>query len=144
MKIFTIGFTKKSAKEFFEILKTNNIEQIIDIRLNNTSQLAGFTKKDNLEYFLKELCSIDYSHFIFLAPTKEIRDRYIKSKDWDVYVKKYIELLDNRKVLDKLDKSYFNRKSCFLCSEASADHCHRRLLVEYLKEHWDYVEIVHL
>lgn len=144
MKIFTIGFTKKSAKEFFEILKTNNIEQIIDIRLNNTSQLAGFTKKDNLEYFLKELCSIDYSHFIFLAPTKEIRDRYIKSKDWDVYVKEYIELLDNRKVLDKLDKSYFNRKSCFLCSEASADHCHRRLLVEYLKEHWDYVEIVHL
>ena len=144
MKIFTIGFTKKSAKEFFEILKTNNIEQIIDIRLNNTSQLAGFTKKDNLEYFLKELCGIDYSHFIFLAPTKEIRDRYIKSKDWDVYVKEYIELLDNRKVLDKLDKSYFKRKSCFLCSEASADHCHRRLLVEYLKEHWDYVEIVHL
>lgn len=144
MKIFTIGFTKKSAKEFFEILKTNNIEQIIDIRLNNTSQLAGFTKKDNLEYFLKELCSIDYSHFIFLAPTKEIRDRYIKSKNWDVYVKEYIELLDNRKVLDKLDKSYFKRKSCFLCSEASADHCHRRLLVEYLKEHWDYVEIVHL
>jgi len=90
MKIFTIGFTKKSAKEFFEILKTNNIEQIIDIRLNNTSQLAGFTKKDNLEYFLKELCSIDYSHFIFLAPTKEIRDRYIKSKDWDVYVKEFV------------------------------------------------------
>ncbi len=144
MKIFTIGFTKKSAKEFFEILKTNNIEQIIDIRLNNTSQLAGFTKKDNLEYFLKELCSIDYCHFIFLAPTKEIRDRYIKSKDWDVYVKEYIELLDNRKVLDKLDKSYFKRKSCFLCSEASADHCHRRLLVEYLKDHWDYIEIVHL
>ena len=144
MKIFTIGFTKKSAKEFFEILKTNNIEQIIDIRLNNTSQLAGFTKKDNLEYFLKELCSIDYCHFIFLAPTKEIRDRYIKSKDWDVYVKEYIELLDNRKVLDNLDKSFFKRKSCFLCSEASADHCHRRLLVEYLKEHWDYVEIVHL
>lgn len=144
MKIFTIGFTKKSAKEFFEILKTNNIEQIIDIRLNNTSQLAGFTKKDNLEYFLKELCSIDYCHFIFLAPIKEIRDRYIKSKDWDVYVKEYIELLDNRKVLDKLDKSYFKRKSCFLCSEASADHCHRRLLVEYLKDHWDYVEIVHL
>lgn len=144
MKIFTIGFTKKSAKEFFEILKTNNIEQIIDIRLNNTSQLAGFTKKDNLEYFLKELCSIDYCHFIFLAPTKEIRDQYIKSKNWDVYVKEYIELLDNRKVLDKLDKSYFKRKSCFLCSEASADHCHRRLLVEYLKEHWDYVEIVHL
>lgn len=144
MKIYTIGFTKKSAKEFFEILKTNNIEQIIDVRLNNTSQLAGFTKKDNLEYFLKELCSIDYCHYIFLAPTKEIRDRYIKSKDWEIYIKKYIELLDNRKVIDKLEKSFFERKTCFLCSEASANHCHRRLLVEYLKEHWDYVEIVHL
>ncbi|TFH47347.1 MAG: DUF488 domain-containing protein [ANME-2 cluster archaeon] len=144
MKIFTIGFTKKSAKDFFERLKTHNIEQIIDIRLNNTSQLAGFTKKDDLEYFLKELCSIDYYHFFFLAPTKEIRDQYIKSKDWDVYAKEYIELLDTRKVLDKLDKSFFKRKTCFLCSEASTDFCHRRLLVEYLNEHWDYVEIVHL
>ena len=147
MKIYTIGFTKKSAKEFFEILKRNNIEQIIDIRHNNTSQLAGFTKKNDLEYFLKELCSIDYYHFKFLAPTKEIRDQYIKNKDWDVYVNEYIGLLEIRKLLDnldKLDKSFFERKTCFLCSEASADHCHRRLLVEYLKEHWDDVEVIHL
>lgn len=74
MKIYTVGFTKKSAKEFFNILKRNKIEQIIDIRLNNTSQLAGFTKKNDLKYFLKELCKIDYKHFNFLAPTKEIRD----------------------------------------------------------------------
>ncbi|ATZ61346.2 MAG: DUF488 domain-containing protein [Methanosarcinales archaeon Met12] len=144
MKIYAIGFTKKSAKEFFEVLKRNNIEQIIDIRLNNTSQLAGFTKKDDLVYFLKELCDIDYYHFKFLAPTKEIRDRYIKSKEWDVYANEYIELLESRKVIDKLDKPFFERRTCFLCSEASADHCHRRLLAEYLKEHWDDVKVVHL
>lgn len=144
MKMYTIGFTKKSAKEFFEILKRNNIEQVIDIRLNNTSQLAGFTKKDDLMYFLKELCGIDYYHLKFLAPTKEIRDRYIKGKDWDVYFNDYIELLKSRKILDEIDKSFFAKKTCFLCSEASADHCHRRLLVEYLKKHWGDVEITHL
>lgn len=145
MKIYTIGFTKKSAKEFFAVLKKKEIEQVVDIRLNNTSQLAGFTKKDDLEYFLKELCSIDYFHFTFLAPTKEIRDRYTKSKDWDVYINEYIGLLDSRKVLNKLDKSFFEgRKTCFLCSEASAEHCHRRLLAEYLKEHFGNTEVIHL
>ncbi len=144
MRIYTVGFTKKSAREFFEILKRNNIEQVVDIRLNTTSQLAGFTKKGDLEYFLKELCDIGYYPFQFLAPTKEMRNRYIKSKDWDVYVNEYIELLKIRKVLDKLDKSFFKKKTCFLCSEPTADHCHRRLLVEYLKEHWDDVEAVHL
>lgn len=145
MKIYTIGFTKKSAKEFFELLKRNDIVQVIDIRLNNTSQLAGFTKKDDLKYFLNELCGVEYSHFKFLAPTKEIRNRYNKEKNWDVYVKEYIELLERRKVLDKLDKSFFEgRKTCFLCSEASAEHCHRRLLAEYLKDHWSDVEVTHL
>jgi len=144
MKLYTIGFTKKSAKDFFELLKKKQIEQLADIRLNNTSQLAAFAKKSDLEYFLKELCSIDYDHFKSLAPTKEIRDRYLKSKDWDVYAAEYIELLESRKVLDELDKSFFERKTCFLCSEATADHCHRKLLVEYLKEHWDNVEVEHL
>ncbi len=144
MKLYTIGFTKKSAKVFFEVLKRKNIEQIIDIRLNNTSQLAGFTKKDDLKYFLKELCGIDYYHFKFLAPAKEIRDRYIKSKDWNIYAKEYIELLEDRRILDKLDKSFFERRTCFLCSEPTADYCHRRLLVEYLSEHWDDVEGAHL
>ncbi len=133
MKIYTIGFTKKSAKEFFEILKKNNLKRIVDIRLNNTSQLAGFTKRDDLAYFLGELCSIDYCHFKYLAPTKDIRDKYIKSKDWDVYVSEYIKLLDERKVLNRLDKSLFERKTCFLCSEATPEYCHRRLLAEYLK-----------
>lgn len=144
MKLYTLGFTKKSAREFFETFKINNIEQMIDVRLNNTSQLAGFTKKEDLKYFLKELCGIDYYHFNFLAPTKEIRDRYNKDRDWSLYTKAYIELLENRKILDKLDKSFFERKTCFLCTEVSAEHCHRGLLAEYLKQHWKDVEVIHL
>ena len=144
MRIYTIGFTKKSAKKFFEILKTNDVAQIVDVRLNNTSQLAGFAKRDDLEYFLNELCGIDYHHFKFLAPTKEIRDRYNKEGDWNRYVDEYTSLLEKRKVLDILDRSFFETYTCLLCSESSADHCHRRLLAEYLKKHWKGVEVVHL
>ena len=144
MRIYTIGFTKKSAKKFFEILKANDIAQIVDVRLNNTSQLAGFAKRDDLKYFLEGLCGIDYHHFTFLAPTKDIRDCYNKEGDWDRYNDEYTRLLEKRKVLDILDKSFFETDTCLLCSESSADHCHRRLLAEYLKKHWKGVEVVHL
>ena len=144
MRIYTIGFTKKSAKKFFEILKANDVAQIVDVRLNNTSQLAGFAKRDDLEYFLNELCGIDYHHFKFLAPTKDIRDRYNKEGDWNRYVDEYTYILEKRKILDILDRSFFETATCLLCSEPSADHCHRRLLAEYLKEHWKSVEVVHL
>jgi uncharacterized protein (DUF488 family) len=144
MEVYTIGFTQKSAQEFFDTLKRNNIGQIVDIRLNNTSQLAGYTKKSDLRYFLRELCGIDYYHFEFLAPTKEIRDQYARSKDWDIYSREYIELLESRDVLNKLEKSFFERRTCFLCSEALPEHCHRRLLTEYLQEHWGDIEVVHL
>ncbi len=144
MKIYTIGFTKKSAKKFFEILKANDIAQIVDVRLNNTSQLAGFAKRDDLKYFLNDLCGIDYHHFTFLAPTKDIRDCYNKEGDWDRYIDEYTRLLEKRKVLDILDRSFFETGTCLLCSESSADHCHRRLLAEYLKKHWKGVEVVHL
>lgn len=144
MRIYTLGFTKKRAQEFFDTLKRNDIKQIVDVRLNNISQLAGFTKKNNLQYFLRELCSIDYYHFEFLAPTKEIRDKYAKTRDWDIYAREYIELLESRSILDKLEKSFFDRKTCFLCSEASPDHCHRRLLAQYLEEHWGDIDVLHL
>ena len=144
MKIFTIGFTKKNAKEFFQLLKINNIEQLVDIRLNNTSQLAGFTKKDDLEFFLKELCGITYHHFKYLAPTKEIRDLYIKEKNWENYTKAYNELLEKRSIKDKLDRSFFEKRTCFLCTEPFAKNCHRGLLAEYLQKHWTEIEIVHL
>ena len=143
MEIYTIGFTKKSAEEFFEILKRNNIKRIIDVRLINTSQLAGFTKRDDLEYFLRELCGIEYRHLKFLAPAKEIRDQYNKSKDWDSYKREYIKLIERRHILKKIEKS-FKERTCLLCSEATPDRCHRRLLAEYLKEHWGSVEVVHL
>jgi uncharacterized protein (DUF488 family) len=144
MKIYTIGFTKKNAREFFHLLRIKNIEQLVDIRLNNTSQLAGFTKRDDLEFFLKELCGITYHHFNFLAPTKEIRDIYIKEKNWENYTKAYNELLENRLVKDKLDRSFFEKRTCFLCTEPSAKNCHRGLLAEYLQKHWNDIEIVHL
>lgn len=144
MRIYTVGFTRKSAQEFFDTLKRNNIRQIVDIRLNNTSQLAGFTKKDDLQYFLRELCGVDYYHLEFLAPTKEMREQYAKSKNWDIYAREYIKLLESRNILNKLDKSFFERETCLLCSEASAEHCHRRLLTQYLKELWEDVEVVHI
>lgn len=144
MNIYTIGFTKKKAKEFFDVLRKNKIEQLIDIRLNNTSQLAGFAKKDDLKYFLKELCGIDYFYFGFLAPTREIRNKYNKGKDWDLYVKEYMHLLETRDVLRKLNKSFFKKRSCLLCAEPTPEHCHRRLLAEYLKKYWRNVEAIHL
>ena len=143
MRLYTIGFTKKSAKKFFEILKANDIAQIVDVRLNNTSQLAGFAKRDDLKYFLEGLCGIDYHHFKFIAPTKDIRDRYNK-EGGDRYIDEYTRLLEKRKVPDIRDRSFFEIGACLLCSESSAEHCHRRLLAQYLKKHWKGVEVVHL
>ncbi len=144
MNIYTIGFTGKGAKEFFEILKKNKIEQVVDVRLNNTSQLAGFAKKGNLEYFLDEMCGIKYYHLEFLAPTKELRKIYSDSGDWGLYVKEFQKLLRERNISTRLDKKFFEKRTCLLCAEASPEKCHRRLIAEYLREHWKNVEIIHL
>lgn len=141
MKIYTIGFTKKSAEEFFEILKRNKIEQIADVRLNNTSQLAGFTKKDDFKFFLKEIADIDYYHLDILAPNKEVRKLV---HEWDIYTEEYIKLLERRKVLDHWGPDFFKRRTCLLCSEPSASKCHRGLLADYLKKHWKNVQVIHL
>ena len=140
MKIYTLGFTKKSAREFFEILKDNNIEQIVDVRLNNTSQLAGFTKKKDLEFFLEEMGSIDYIHLDILAPDKELR----KIKDWEEYSQKYLELIEKRDILNVINTDIFQKRSCLLCSEPSAEDCHRSILADYIKKHWENVKVVHL
>lgn len=140
MKIYTIGFTKKSAEAFFGILKDNQIEQLVDIRLNNKSQLAGFTKMRDLEYFLREIVGIDYYYFDFLAPTKELRKMV---KDWDLYTQEYLKLLEKRKVLQKLDPEFFKKKTVLLCSEPVASDCHRGILTKYLQEQWN-IEVVHL
>lgn len=144
MKIFTIGFTKKSAEQFFNCLKQPGLVRIIDARLNNVSQLAGFTKKNDLKFFLREICKIDYIHLPELAPTKDILDAYKKNgDDWVVYEKQFLALMNARRIADKVDKSLIDG-GCLLCSEATPEHCHRRLVAEYLRDKWGNVEIQHL
>lgn len=144
MKIFTIGFTKKNAKKFFSVLKENDVRVIIDIRLNNSSQLAGFSKGDDLEFFLKELYGIAYFHDISLAPTKEILDNYKKGKiDWDQYEVLFGNLLKNRDIKKWLDDKYDRRFEhvCLLCSEETANKCHRRLVAELIKNVYPELDI---
>ena len=144
MKVFTIGFTKKNAEQFFGRLREAGLTKIIDTRLNNISQLAGFTKKDDLKFFLKEMLEIDYIHMPLLAPTKDILDAYKKDGgDWNIYEKKFVDLISTRKIESKLDPSMFD-SACLLCSEATPHHCHRRLVAEYLRDKWGGIEIKHL
>jgi uncharacterized protein (DUF488 family) len=144
MIAFTIGFTKKNAKQFFTLLKQPGLKRVIDIRLNNVSQLAGFTKQDDLRYFLKELCNIDYVHWPDLAPTKDILDAYKKAKeDWLVYEMKFNALMSQRRVEQNLPRELVDG-GCFLCSEATPEQCHRRLVVEYLQKKWGDLEVKHL
>lgn len=144
INLFTIGFTKKSAESFFEKLKQAKIKKIIDIRLNNSSQLAGFAKKNDLKYFLKTICKIDYLHQPLLAPTKEILDEYKKSKsDWNVYVTKFNNLINQRKIENLVNEEDLNY-ACLLCSEDTALHCHRRLVAEYLSDKFGNIKITHL
>lgn len=143
--IYTIGFTKKKAEYFFEKLKKAGVKRIVDVRLNNVSQLAGFAKKDDLIYFLKQLGDMDYCHFPELAPTKDMLDAYKKNKgDWATYERKFIELMEQRHIEDKIPKEVLN-EGCLLCSEDKPHYCHRRLVAEYLNNKWDEeVEIRHL
>lgn len=144
MKLFTIGFTKKSAEEFFEILKKNSVRTVIDTRLNNVSQLAGFTKKADLKYFLRQVGGIEYVHLPLLAPTKDILDAYKKDGgDWATYERKFIELISSRGIENKISRDLV-ADGCLLCSEEKPHHCHRRLVAEYLKQKWGDVEITHL
>lgn len=144
MKLFTIGFTKKSAEQFFTRLKDAGVKRLVDVRLNNISQLAGFTKKDDLRYFTNAICNIDYIHLPDLAPTAEILDPYKKAKngDWDLYERQFLELIRARHI-ENTPREILDG-GCLLCSEEKPHHCHRRLVAEYLKEHWGDVEIVHI
>jgi uncharacterized protein (DUF488 family) len=144
MKIFTMGFTKKGAETFFGNLRRAGVKRLIDVRLNNVSQLAGFTKKDDLRYFVKAICDIDYEHLPALAPTKDILDAYKKNKgDWSVYERQFLDLMEKRKIEEAVSPSVIDG-GCLLCSEEKPHHCHRRLVAEYLKKKWTNVEIEHL
>ncbi|MGD0137886.1 MAG: DUF488 domain-containing protein [Tepidisphaeraceae bacterium] len=143
-KIFTIGFTKKSAERFFTTLQQAGVKRIVDVRLNNVSQLAGFSKMDDLRYFLKAIGGIEYVHLPVLAPTQEMLDAYKKQKgDWSVYKKQFLELMAARHVEETVPKDLLN-EGCLLCSEDKPDYCHRRLVAEYLANHWPGVQVVHL
>lgn len=133
--LYTIGFTKKSAEQFFELLKKNKVKTLVDIRISNSSQLAGFAKGDDLKYFVKTICGIDYKHITDFAPTKDLLDKWRKEKiTWEQYTEIYTNLLKDRGILRKYGINIFDN-ACFLCSEETPKLCHRRLLVEYLKEH---------
>ena len=144
IKLFTIGFTKKNAEYFFETLKKNGVKKIVDVRLNNSSQLAGFAKGSDLAYFAKSIANIDYVHILDFAPTKELLSDYQNKKtDWITYQKIYRNILEKRNIASRYKISDFD-KSCFLCSEHTPEQCHRRLLVEYFKENNPDIQIVHL
>jgi uncharacterized protein (DUF488 family) len=144
MKIFTIGFTKKSAQAFFSRLKQANVKRLVDVRLNNVSQLAGFAKKDDLRYFAKEICGIEYVHLTTLAPTQDILDDYKKRRgDWAVYERQFLDLMKSRHIEDNSSREILDA-DCLLCSEENPVHCHRRLVAEYLRDKWGDVEIEHI
>jgi uncharacterized protein (DUF488 family) len=142
--LFTMGFTQKSAEQFFEILIKSGVKTVIDTRLNNVSQLAGFTKKNDLKYFLKQFGGIDYVHILDLAPTKDILDEYKKNKgDWEVYEQKFLRLISDRQIEKKVTPELLNH-GCLLCSEVKPHNCHRRLVAEYLSRKWENIEVCHL
>jgi uncharacterized protein (DUF488 family) len=144
MELFTIGFTKKSAREFFTKLKEAGVRRLVDIRLNNTSQLAGFAKKEDLAYFLQEIGGIEYVHLPELAPTQDILDAYKQQKgDWQAYETQFLKLMADRHVEDTVPKTLLDR-ACLLCSEEDPSHCHRRLVAEYLSAKWGDVSVTHL
>lgn len=146
MTIYTIGFTKKTAEGFFTLLKEHQIQLLVDIRLNNRSQLAGFTKGEDLGYFLSELCQCKYVHCEEYAPTKQILDDYKKKHiDWDCYVSLYLPLMKRRQAAKKfLERFCGYDRICLLCSEPTPECCHRRLLAELLQEEDQNISIRHL
>ncbi len=144
LRVYTIGFTKKSASEFFELLRGSGAKRLVDVRLSNASQLAGFAKKDDLGYFLDKICRMKYVHLPELAPTREMLDSYRKEhRNWETYESEFLALMERRRIGDKgLKRTIAN--GCLLCSEDKPEHCHRRLVAEYLRQSWGDVDIVHL
>jgi len=143
MKLYTIGFTKRSAEDFFTTVKNSGARRLVDVRLNNSSQLAGFSKRDDLKYFLKAICGMEYEHLPDLAPTQDLLDGYRSGKDWLAYEQKFLALMAEREVENAVAREVIE-EACLLCSEPTAERCHRRLVAEYLQAKWGGVEIVHL
>ena len=142
--VFSIGFTKKSAAEFFEKLRSAGVKRIIDVRLNKSSQLAGFSKRDDLKYFLESILGIEYVESPLLAPTQPMLDAYKKSKgSWIDYEREFLKLMEERQIENKVDRTML-AGGCLLCSEDKPHQCHRRLVLEYLQKRWGNMDIKHI
>jgi uncharacterized protein (DUF488 family) len=142
--LYTVGFTQKSAKEFFELLLGSKVDVLVDIRLNNTGQLAGFTKKRDLAYFLF-LVGIQYQHWEEFAPTRDMRAKYHKDWNWTEYETEYKTLVRQRNALRHLEReSFLDNTFCLLCSEPTSEKCHRRLAAEMIAQEIGNLRIVHL
>lgn len=145
LTIYSIGFTQRSAEQFFGALRNAGIKRLLDVRLNNTSQLAAFAKRDDLRFFLREICEADYEHEPLLAPTQDMLDAYKKRKGaWANYEIEFIALMRERKIEHHIAQTSFETPTALLCSEFTAEHCHRRLVMEYLAEAWGDVTLRHL
>ena len=146
MHVYTIGFTKTSAEHFFERLKRSSAKRIVDVRLHNTSHLAGFSKHRALPYFAREICGMDYVHLPILAPTKAILDGYREREDaksWAVYEQRFLALMEERNIEEVVSPDVI-ADGCLLCREDTPECCHRRLVLEYLDSKWGGVEVEHL
>ena len=145
MQLFTLGFTQKSAEHFFNLLKQHQVKQVLDVRLNNVSQLAGFAKRNDLRFFLQELCQVDYTHALQLAPTSDLLKRYQKQlMSWEEYAQAFTDLMYQRKI-EQLFTPQDLARSCLLCSEHQPHHCHRSVVVNYLSQQWgSQFKVVHL
>lgn len=146
MRLYTIGFTQKSAETFFGLLREHGVQRLVDIRVHPSGQLAGFAKQGDLPYFLDKLAAgCQYVYLPDLAPTAEIMVEYRKTHDWSKYAARFKRLMDKRQMPAKMDRAGFEQfPSCLLCSEATAEKCHRRLVAERIAEAWGNVEVVHL
>jgi uncharacterized protein (DUF488 family) len=145
MEIYTIGFTKKTAEQFFSLLKGAHIGRLLDVRLNNVSQLAGFAKKEDLKYFLRAICNCEYIHEPLLAPTQEMLDAYKKQKGvWQEYEQQFLALMAERKIEETMDQDQFAIPTALLCSEPTPEQCHRRLVLDYLRTKWSNISVRHL
>jgi uncharacterized protein (DUF488 family) len=144
MRIYTIGFTQKPAERFFGLLREHGVRRLLDIRLHPDGQLAGFAKRVDLAYFLRELAGCEYVHVPALAPSEEILGDYRKDKDWSRYVARFDALMTERGVPVSLDRALFDRPAVLLCSEATPERCHRRLVAERLAAAWPDTDVVHL
>jgi len=144
IQLFTIGFRKKSAEQFFSILRTAGVRRLLDIRLKNVSQLAGFTKRDDLRFFLQEICHAEYHHIPECAPTDEILKEFKKKGGtWEAYVQRFVPLIGSRRVETILTPELLDY-GCLLCSEPTPEKCHRRLVAEYMMERVSGLIVTHL